>query len=117
MTSSSRWQLFAGNDNETLSVAMGISSDDSSLVAIATVRPSFRTGRAIEHDYDNDNYSVLGAIRLLLSHHLKTACWSSADLRVVFAFFSNRLGCIGSLIVSVLGSLVLILVLRGCGAF
>jgi hypothetical protein len=35
----------------------------------------------------------------------------------MFAFFSNRLGCIGSLIVSVMGSLVLILVLRGCGAF
>ena len=50
-------------------------------------------------------------------HHLKTACGSSADLRVMFAFFSNRLGCIGSLIVSVVGSLVLILVLRGCGAF
>jgi uncharacterized membrane protein YeaQ/YmgE (transglycosylase-associated protein family) len=36
---------------------------------------------------------------------------------VLFAFFSNRLGCVGSLIVSVVGSLVLILVLRGCGAF
>jgi hypothetical protein len=35
----------------------------------------------------------------------------------MFAFFSNRLGCIGSLIVSVVGSLVQILVLRGCGAF
>jgi hypothetical protein len=70
-----------------------------------------------EHDYDNDNYSILGAIGPLLSHHLKTACRSSADLRVMFAFFSNRLGCIGSLIVSVVGSLVLILVLRGCGAF
>jgi hypothetical protein len=34
----------------------------------------------------------------------------------MFAFFSNRLGCIGSLIVSVLGSLVLLLVMRGCGA-
>jgi hypothetical protein len=37
--------------------------------------------------------------------------------RVMFAFFSNRLGCVGSLIVSILGSLVLILILRGCGAF
>ena len=37
--------------------------------------------------------------------------------KVMFAFFSNRLGCIGSLIVSILGSLVLILILRGCGAF
>jgi hypothetical protein len=53
----------------------------------------------------------------LLSHHVKTACGSSADSRVVFAFFSNRLGCIGSVIVSIVGSLVLILVLRCCGAF
>jgi hypothetical protein len=59
----------------------------------------------------------LRAIGLLLFHHLKTACGNSADLTVMFAFFSNRLGCIGSLIVSVVGSLVLILVLRGCGAF
>jgi len=34
----------------------------------------------------------------------------------MFAFFSNRLGCIGSLIVSVIGSIILLLVLRGCGA-
>ena len=63
------------------------------------------------------------AVRQCSSHRtapfppLKTDCGSSADLRVMFAFFSNRLGCIGSLIVSVVGSLVLILVLRGCGAF
>lgn len=96
---------------------MRISSDDSSLVAIATVRPTSKKAEQFEHNYDNDNYSVLGAIGPLLSHHLKTACGSSADSRVMFAFFSNRLGCIGSLIVSVVGSLVLILVLRGCGAF
>lgn len=34
----------------------------------------------------------------------------------MFAFFSNRLGCLGSIIVSVLGSLLLIFLLRGCGA-
>jgi hypothetical protein len=33
----------------------------------------------------------------------------------MFAFFSNRLGCIGSIIVSVLGSLALIALMRGCG--
>jgi uncharacterized membrane protein YeaQ/YmgE (transglycosylase-associated protein family) len=32
----------------------------------------------------------------------------------MFAFFSNRLGCIGSIIVSVIGSLILFAVLRGC---
>lgn len=30
----------------------------------------------------------------------------------VFAFFSNRLGCLGSLLVSVIGTIVLILLLR-----
>lgn len=33
----------------------------------------------------------------------------------MFAFFSNRLGCIGSIIVSVIGTLVLLLLTRGCG--
>lgn len=30
----------------------------------------------------------------------------------MFAFFSGRLGCLGSLVVSVIGTIVLILVLR-----
>jgi uncharacterized membrane protein YeaQ/YmgE (transglycosylase-associated protein family) len=34
----------------------------------------------------------------------------------MFALFSNRLGCLGSIIVSVIGSVILLLVLRGCGA-
>jgi hypothetical protein len=32
----------------------------------------------------------------------------------MFAFFSNRLGCLGSLGVSLLGSILLILLMRGC---
>jgi len=32
----------------------------------------------------------------------------------MFAFFSNRLGCIGSIIVSLLGSILLIFLMRGC---
>jgi hypothetical protein len=32
----------------------------------------------------------------------------------MFAFFSSRLGCIGSLIVSIIASIILTLVLRGC---
>ena len=32
----------------------------------------------------------------------------------MFAFFSSRLGCFGSLVVSVIGTLVLILLLRAC---
>jgi len=40
-------QLFVGTDNETQSVAMRISNEDSSLVAIAPARPDPRTGRAI----------------------------------------------------------------------
>jgi hypothetical protein len=46
-------------------------------------------------------------VELLLSQHVKTFCGSSADLRVMF----------GSLIISTVGSLILIRVLRGCGAF
>jgi len=38
------------------------------------------------------------------------------DKGSMFAFFSNRLGCLGSIIVSVVGSVILLLVLRGCGA-
>jgi hypothetical protein len=34
----------------------------------------------------------------------------------MFAFFSNRLGCLGSLVVSVIGTIILIVLLRGCGA-
>jgi hypothetical protein len=32
----------------------------------------------------------------------------------MFAFYSNRTGCLGSIAVSVIGSLVLILLLRSC---
>ena len=37
-------------------------------------------------------------------------------LLLMFAFFSSRLGCISSIIVSILGSLLLLAILRGCGA-
>ncbi len=33
----------------------------------------------------------------------------------MFAFFSNRLGCFGSIIVSVIGTVLLLLLMRGCG--
>jgi hypothetical protein len=32
----------------------------------------------------------------------------------MFAFFSNRLGCLGSIVVSVIATLILLAVLRGC---
>jgi uncharacterized membrane protein YeaQ/YmgE (transglycosylase-associated protein family) len=32
----------------------------------------------------------------------------------MFAFFSNRLGCIGSIVASVIGTLILLAVLRSC---
>jgi hypothetical protein len=32
----------------------------------------------------------------------------------MFAFFSNRFGCLGSIIVSVIGTLILLAVLRDC---
>ena len=33
----------------------------------------------------------------------------------MFAFFSNRFGCLGSIGVSVLGTILLIFLMRGCG--
>jgi len=32
----------------------------------------------------------------------------------MFAFFSNRLGCLGSIAVSVIGTIFLIVLMRGC---
>lgn len=34
----------------------------------------------------------------------------------MFAFFSSRLGCLGSLFVSIVGTIILILLLRACSA-
>jgi len=33
----------------------------------------------------------------------------------MFAFFANRLGCLGSIGLSVVGTTLLVLLLRGCG--
>jgi hypothetical protein len=32
----------------------------------------------------------------------------------MFGFFSSKLGCIGSIIVSIIGTLILMLLMRGC---
>jgi hypothetical protein len=32
----------------------------------------------------------------------------------MFGFFSSKLGCAGSLIVSAIGTLILVLIMRGC---
>lgn len=32
----------------------------------------------------------------------------------MFAFFSNRLGCLGSIAVSVIGTIILLALMRGC---
>jgi hypothetical protein len=34
----------------------------------------------------------------------------------VFFFFSDRLGCLGSILVSIVATLILVAVMRGCGA-
>jgi hypothetical protein len=34
--------------------------------------------------------------------------------RPMFFFFSNRLGCLGSIVVSILATVLLVLLLRGC---
>jgi uncharacterized membrane protein YeaQ/YmgE (transglycosylase-associated protein family) len=41
---------------------------------------------------------------------------SAAILQHMFAFFSNRVGCLGSLFVSLIGTVILLLLLRGCNA-
>ncbi|MEY2585674.1 MAG: hypothetical protein QOD80_1700, partial [Verrucomicrobiota bacterium] len=42
----------------------------------------------------------------------ETARSSSRDIQQMFAFFSNRLGCLGSLFVSVIGTIILLVLLR-----
>lgn len=32
----------------------------------------------------------------------------------MFGFYSNRLGCLGSIVVSILGTILLVAVIRGC---
>jgi hypothetical protein len=32
----------------------------------------------------------------------------------MFAFFSNRLGCLGSIAVSIIGTIILLVLMRGC---
>jgi hypothetical protein len=50
--------------------------------------------------------SPAGALVRLLQHH-----WA-----LMFFIFSNRLGCLGSIAATILGSLVLIALMRGCSA-
>jgi len=48
-------------------------------------------------------------------HPLLCKQWRIAGrYQTMFAFFSNRLGCLGSIVVSVIGTLILLAVLRGC---
>jgi hypothetical protein len=35
----------------------------------------------------------------------------------MFAFYSNRLGCLGSIIVSIIGSIILAAILWSCSAY
>lgn len=32
----------------------------------------------------------------------------------MFAFYSNQLGCLGSILVSIIGTVILLVLLRGC---
>lgn len=32
----------------------------------------------------------------------------------MFAFFSSKLGCLGSIVISIIGTVILVLVMRGC---
>jgi hypothetical protein len=93
-------------------------------IAVALLKSDYPGTDFLYRSFDGEQMMLpWNAVRQCSSHRTaplppcETACGSSADLRVMFAFFSNRLECIGSLVVSIAGSLVLILVLRGCGAF
>jgi hypothetical protein len=39
---------------------------------------------------------------------------SGSDISCMFAFFSNKLGCLGSIVISVIGTAILLVVMRGC---
>ena len=41
---------------------------------------------------------------------------ATAAIHGVFAFFSNRVGCVGSIIVSVIGTIILLALMRGCSS-
>ena len=41
-------------------------------------------------------------------------CDCPARFGSMFAFFSNRLGCVGSIVVSVIGTILLLALMRGC---
>ena len=53
------------------------------------------------------------AIRCLPFVAAGTECAVSISM---FGFFSTRLGCIGSIVVSILGTLILMFVLHGCNS-
>jgi hypothetical protein len=38
----------------------------------------------------------------------------SEETATMFAFFSNRVGCLGSIAVSIIGTVILIVLMRGC---
>jgi hypothetical protein len=44
-----------------------------------------------------------------------TGDWRRRDDQQMFAFFSNRLGCLGSLVVSIVGTILLLALMRSCG--
>jgi hypothetical protein len=48
------------------------------------------------------------------AQNYRTARRLAGEDPLMFAFFSNRLGCIGSIIVSIIGTALLFLLLRGC---
>lgn len=51
-----------------------------------------------------------------LSLALRTAALAANrdDNSNMFAFFSNRLGCLGSIAISIIGTIILIFLMRGC---
>jgi hypothetical protein len=83
-------------------------------------------GRHRHHDQSKNpahhtTGSKLAPRRAVLKFDLDAIHRSTMQMMVIagryqsmFAFFSNRLGCLGSIVVSVIGTLILLAVLRGC---
>jgi hypothetical protein len=54
------------------------------------------------------------AAALTTDRYFQALCRSGARFGGMFGFFSSRLGCLGSLLVSAIGTIILIVLMRGC---
>ena len=68
-------------------------------------------------DTDSDSpsdFPVARVVREVANRCLKLQSANRVAETKVFAFFSSRAGCLGSLVISIIGTALLILIMRGC---